>query len=130
MKNRYGFGKVVDGEYAAVVEKVKKEMAAVGFGVLTEIDVKATLKKKLNKDVAPYVILGACNPPFAARAMEAEPSIGLLLPCNVVVRETGPGKVAVEFMDPNAVLEMVENKDIVALAGDVRPLLEKALAAV
>jgi uncharacterized protein (DUF302 family) len=130
MKNRYGFGKVVDGEYAQVVEKTRKELAAVGFGILMEIDVKATLKKKLNKDVAPHIILGACNPSIAARAMEGEPTIGLLLPCNVVVREVAGGKIAVEMLDPDTVFGLVENKDIAYLAGEARPLMEKALAAI
>ena len=129
MRTKYGFGKEVNGGFDETVAKVKKELAAVGFGVLTEIDVKATLKKKLDKDVAPYVILGACNPPFAAKALEAEPSIGLLLPCNVVVREVGPDKMSVEFMDPNSVMSMVEKEDVHALAGEVRPLLEKVMAA-
>ncbi|MDH5638720.1 MAG: DUF302 domain-containing protein [Nitrospinota bacterium] len=130
MQTKYGFGKEVDGGFDETVAKVKSELATVGFGVLTEIDVKATLKKKLDKDVAPYVILGACNPPFAARALEAEPSIGLLLPCNVVVRQVAEGKMSVEFMDPNAVLSMVDREDVHTLAGEVRPLLEKVMAAI
>lgn len=91
---------------------------------------QATLKKKLGVDTPPYRILGACNPPFAHRALSAEPSIGLLLPCNVVVRQEPAGTVRVEFMDPNAVLELVGRPEINAIAAAVRARLQSALAAV
>jgi len=97
--------------------------------VLTDIDVAATLKKKLNQDMPPYRILGACNPPLAHRALVAEPSIGLLLPCNVVVRQDDAGKVQVEFMDPNAVLDLVNKAEVHQLAGEVRQKLERVMQA-
>ena len=95
------------------------------IGVLTEINVSAVLKKKLGIDKRPYIILGACNPVLANQAIEAEPDIGLLLPCNVVVREEENGGVTVAFMDPSAVLALVENPDVPALAAEVRSRLEK-----
>jgi uncharacterized protein (DUF302 family) len=129
MQNRYGFGKTVDLDFASAVARVTEALAKEGFGVLTEIDVQATLKKKLDKDVPPYKILGACNPNFAHRALDAEPSIGLLLPCNVVVRQDAGGKVQVEFMDPDAVLEMVNRPEVSAIAADVRGRLVKVMEA-
>lgn len=129
MNTSYGFGKTVTSSFDAAVEKVMLELQKEGFGVLTDIDVKATLKKKLNQDVPPYRILGACNPPLAHRALTAEPSIGLLLPCNVVVRQDDAGKVHVEFMDPNAVLELVDKPEIGQVASEVRQKLERVLEA-
>jgi len=129
MSVSYGFGKQVDGSMDEVVDKVKKALAEVGFGILTEIDVKATLKKKIDKDVAPYLILGACNPKLASRALEVEESIGLLLPCNVVVRESEGGKISVEFLDPNAISGLAGGGKLDFLAAEARPLLEKAMAA-
>lgn len=129
MQNRYGFGKAVTFDFAAAVARVTEELAKEGFGVLTEIDVQATLKKKLDKDMPPYRILGACNPGFAHRALDAEPSIGLLLPCNVVVRQDSGGAVQVEFMDPDAVLEMVNRPEVNAIAAEVRARLVKVMNA-
>jgi uncharacterized protein (DUF302 family) len=129
MKNRYGFGRTVTMSYADAVAKVTQELQKEGFGVLTEIDVKATLKKKLDKDVRPYVILGACNPPFASGALEVEPSIGLLLPCNVVVREDAAGSVHVEFLDPIALFELTGQPDVGPLAREVRARLDRVMAA-
>ena len=126
---KYGFGKTVVSSFDAAIEKVTQELQKEGFGVLTDIDVAATLKKKLNQDMPPYRILGACNPPLAHRALEAEPSIGLLLPCNVVVRQDDAGKVQVEFMDPNAVLDLVAKPEINRLASEVRQKLERVLQA-
>lgn len=125
----YGFGKTVVSSFGAAIERVTEELQKEGFGILTEIDVAATFKKKLNKDMPPYRILGACNPPFAHRAITAEPSIGLLLPCNVVVREDDAGKVHVEFMDPNAVLDLVKKPEISKLASEVRQRMERVMGA-
>lgn len=126
---KYGFGKAVDMKYEEAIERVVAELQKEGFGVLTEIDVQATLKKKLNVDFPPYRILGACNPPLAHRALTAEPSIGLLLPCNVVVRQDAADRVYVEFMDPNAVLELVHKPEIKQLAAEVRERLERVMGA-
>jgi uncharacterized protein (DUF302 family) len=130
MQNKYGFGKPVALDFDAAVHKVTEELQKEGFGVLTEIDVQATLKKKLGLDMPPYRILGACNPPFAHRALTAEPSIGLLLPCNVVVRQDDAGKVQVEIMDPDAVLQLVDRPEVVRLAAEVKARLQRVLAAV
>lgn len=124
----YAFGKTVRLGFAQAVERVTQELAKEGFGVLTEIDVAATMKKKLGLDVPPYRILGACNPQFAHRAIALEPQIGTLLPCNVVVREEG-GKTLVEIMDPRAVLQLVGRPEIASVAGEVRERLERVLAA-
>ena len=128
MQNAYGFGKTVPLDFAAAVERVTEELGKQGFGVLTEIDVQATLKKKLDKDVPPYKILGACNPNFAHQALDAEPTIGLLLPCNVVVRQDDAG-VQVEFMDPAIMSKLVDNPQVQALAGQVRERLMLAMEA-
>ena len=124
---KYVFGKTVGLGFDEAIKRVAEELAKEGFGVLTEIDVKATLKKKLDIDVAPYRILGACNPQFAHKAMELEPQIGALLPCNVVVRVEN-GKTRVEIMDPQAVLQLVERPEIEGIATEVRTRLERVLA--
>lgn len=128
MTTRYAFGKTVSTSYEDTLERAAAALAAEGFGVLTEIDVAATLKKKLGKDMPPYKILGACNPQFAHQAIELEPQIGALLPCNVVVRVHG-GKTIVEIMDPDAVLRLVDRPEIGAIAAQVRERLERVLAA-
>jgi len=130
MDTRYGFGKKVQLPFEMALARVTEELQKEGFGLLTEIDVQATLKKKLNAEMPAYRILGACNPSFAHRALAAEPSIGLLLPCNVVVRQDAGGAVFVEIMDPNAVLEMVDRPEVHAIAGEVRARLQRVLAAV
>ena len=129
MDTKFGFGKAVDLGFEEAIETVTEELGKEGFGVLTEIDVQATLKKKLGEDMRPYRILGACNPPLAHQAVTAVPEIGLLLPCNVLVRETDDGKVRVSFMDPGSVLGLVDNPDVEPLAGQVREKLERVLAA-
>ena len=129
MDASYGFGKTVRLSFADALARVTLALQAEGFGVLTEIDVQATLKKKLGADMPPYRILGACNPALAHRALTAEPSIGVLLPCNVVVREDPSGSVRVEFMDPSAVLDLVDRPEIAQLAGEVRQRLERVMAA-
>jgi len=130
VNTKYGFGKTVPLAFDAALARVTEELQKEGFGVLTEIDVQATLKKKLGVDVPPYRILGACNPRFAQRALAAEPSIGLLLPCNVVVRQDAADTVQVEIMDPNAVLELVDRPEVGAIAAEVRERLQRVLAAV
>ena len=124
---RYSFGKTVALPFDAAVQRITAELAQVGFGVLTDIDVQATMKKKLGLEMAPYRILGACNPVLASRAIAAEPQIGALLPCNVVVRQEPSGGVRVEVMDPNAVLTLVDRSDVAEIANEVRGLLMQAL---
>lgn len=116
----YGFSVTFPGTYEQALTRVTEELQKEGFGVLTEIDVKAVMKKKLNLDKRPYKILGACNPVLANQALTAEPDIGLLLPCNVVVREEENGSINIGFMDPQAVLTLVNRPDITALANEVR----------
>lgn len=126
----YVFGKETKLPFSEVVNKVTAELAKEGFGVLTEIDVAATLKKKLDLDIPPYKILGACNPQFASQAIAAEPQIGALLPCNVVVRQDAASKVYLEFMDPNAVLDLVKKPGVHAIAAQVREKLLRVMKAV
>lgn len=121
----YGFSKTLGGPFDRAVERVTSALKEQGFGVLTTIDVKQTLQQKLGIDRRPYVILGACNPPLAHRALEADPDIGLLLPCNVVVREEADGSVTAAFMDPKAVLGLVDRPGIGPLAEEVRAKLER-----
>jgi len=124
----YGFNTKLNGSFDDAVTKVTEELSKEGFGVLTEIDVKAVLKKKLDVEKRPYKILGACNPVLANQALTAEPDIGLLLPCNVVVREEDDGSITVGFMDPQAVLTLVERDDIGEIAGQVREKLQRVKA--
>ena len=127
----YGIGATVELEYQEAVERVKQALAAEGFGILCEIDIAATFKKKLDVDVEPYVILGACNPSLAYRALSAEPDLGLLLPCNVIVRAgESPGQSVIAAMDPVAALGLAANPTIAPVAGEVRVRLARALEAV
>jgi uncharacterized protein (DUF302 family) len=119
----YAFSTTTTGSFPATLVKVTEALKAEGFGVLTEIDVAATLKAKLEIDSRPYKILGACNPQFAHQAIAADPDIGLLLPCNVIVREEADGQVTVGFMDPAAVLGMVGNPQVTAIGETVRAKL-------
>jgi len=121
----YSFSTKLDDTLEKIEQRVTDALKDEGFGVLTEIDVKATLKEKLDVDRRPYKILGACNPAFANQALNAEPDIGLLLPCNVVLREEDDGSITVAFMDPQAVLKLVNRDDIAHLALEVRSRLER-----
>jgi uncharacterized protein (DUF302 family) len=121
----YGFNVTVSGGFDEVIEKVSEALKTEGFGVLTSINVQAALKEKIGVDRRPYTILGACNPVLANQAINVEPDIGLLLPCNVLVREEEDGTVTVAFMDPKAVMGLVDRDDVAPLAEEVRGKLEK-----
>lgn len=121
----YSFSIKVNADLSAIEEKLVGALADEGFGVLTEIDVQATLKKKLGIDKRPYKILGACNPELANQAIDAEPEIGVLLPCNVILRQDESGQNIVTFMDPEAVLTLVDRDDVAGLAKEVRARLTR-----
>lgn len=124
----YAFGHQVKSSYQDAVAAITAALADEGFGILSEIDVSGTLKKKIGLEVPPYVILGACNPQFASKALATEPQIGALLPCNVVVRNDEEGRTFVEFMDPEAVMGLVRRPEITPIAAEVRARLQRALA--
>lgn len=125
----YGFGTVLDGALEEVRPRVEAALKEEGFGILTEIDVKATLKKKIDVDFKPYVILGACNPPLAHRALSAETDIGLMLPCNVVLYEQEPGRTTVRAFDPEVGMRIAGNPDLNSIGREAKERLERALGA-
>ncbi|HED38459.1 MAG TPA: DUF302 domain-containing protein [Ignavibacteria bacterium] len=122
----YYFKRILENKtFDEAVEKVTEELKKEGFGILTVIDVQATLKKKLNVDFRNYHILGACNPPFAYRSLQAEAAIGILLPCNVVVRELEDGRIEIDIIDPLVAMQVVENDAMEAIATEIHDKLEK-----
>jgi uncharacterized protein (DUF302 family) len=128
MGSEFGFGKIVDESFDDAIQKVTVELEKEGFGVLSDIDVAAKMKAKLDKDMPRYRILGACNPALAYQAISAVEDIGLLLPCNVLVREDADNNVHVDFMDPESVLSLVDHPGVAPLASDVKDRLERVMA--
>lgn len=126
---KYYMEKILTAPFDRALERVKEELKKEGFGVLTEIDVRDTMKKKLDVDFRNYRILGACNPPFAWQALQAEDRIGLLLPCNIIVQETADGRVEAAAIDPSASMEIVGNPRLAGIADQVRARLTKVIAA-
>jgi len=124
---RYYFSTRVNGNFQDVIDKVTGALKEEGFGVLTEIDVKATLKKKLDVDFRPYKILGACNPPFAYKALQAEPKIGTMLPCNVVLEEVEPDVCEVTAVDPIASMMAIQNPQLEEIASQIRDKLKRVI---
>lgn len=125
----YGFSKTVSLTYENTIQKVTEELKKEGFGVLTSIDVKETLKKKLNIDFPRYIILGACNPPFAHKALLTDEQIGLLLPCNIIIYEKA-GKTNISFFDPMIMMKITEDETIRPIAEEVKAKLEHVLNAI
>ena len=124
----YAFTKTLDMPFDGAIGHVTDALKAKVFGVLTTIDVKATMKAKLDKDVAPYTILGACNPGFAYKALQAEALIGTMLPCNVVVRQMDDGKIEVAAVDPAASMQAIDNPALATVAGEVQTMLKDMVA--
>ena len=127
-QQKYGIETKVDLSYDDAIEKVTAALQEEGFGVLTEIDVKATLKKKIDAEFRRYIILGACNPHFAHRALQAEIDIGMLMPCNVIVYEADDGKTVVAAMDPGVRSRVSDNPELPKIAADARERVERAIA--
>lgn len=123
----YYFSKTLDTNFDDAILKVTEELEKEGFGILTEIDVTATLKKKLNVNFHKYRILGACNPPFAYRALQAEPKIGTMLPCNVIVQELDDGRIEVSAVDPLASMQAIQNKELQPIAEEIQLKLKKVI---
>lgn len=126
----YNISRKTSGEFDSVVARVKDALKTEGFGVLTEIDVAGTLKAKIDKDFRPYRILGACNPRFAFEALNAEPHIGVMLPCNVIVQRYDNGEVEVSSIDPATSMESVGNPALAAIADKVRGALQRVIESV
>lgn len=124
----YYFSKILEMPFDKAIQHVTDALAAKGFGVLTTIDVQATMKKKLNVEFRPYTILGACNPDFAHKALQIEDAIGTMLPCNVVVQEISKGMVEVSAVDPVASMMAVKNPKLAAIAGDVKDQLQQVVS--
>jgi len=123
----YYFSKTISGTFDDAIQKVTGALKAEGFGILTEIDIKATLKKKLDVDFYNYKILGACNPPFAYKALLAEDKIGTMLPCNIIVQEKTAGHIEVSAVDPAASMQAIENKALNEIASEIRAMLQKVI---
>lgn len=123
----YHFTTTLSGDFDAAIDKVTEALKEKGFGVLTTIDVKATLKAKIGADFQPYTILGACNPGFAHKALQAENKIGTMLPCNVVVQQLPSGEIEVSAVDPLASMQAIDNADLGAIAGEVQSLLKQVI---
>ena len=127
---KYYIAKTVNGDFAAIVDRVIESLKAEGFGVLTEIDVKATMKKKLDLDFRNYRILGACNPPLAHQALTADDKIGTMLPCNVIVQDLGEGQIEIAAINPAVSMEHVGNPALKTIAESVTSKLERVVAAI
>jgi uncharacterized protein (DUF302 family) len=124
---KYYFNKTIAGSFDNAIQKVTEALKKEGFGILTEIDIKATLKKKLDVDFYNYKILGACNPPYAYKALLAEDKIGAMLPCNVIVQEKEAGQVEVSAVDPAASMQAIENEELAGIAKEIRERLQKVI---
>ncbi len=126
----YYISKIIDMNFDEAISQVIEELSKEGFGVLSDIDVQATLKKKLDQDIKPYRILGACNPPFAHKALIAENKIGTMLPCNVIVRQTNDDKIEVAAVDPVASMQAIKNEELEPIATEVKQRLANVVAAI
>jgi uncharacterized protein (DUF302 family) len=124
---KYYFNKTIEGTFLEVIDKVKKGLKVEGFGILTEIDIKETMKKKLDVDFKQYKILGACNPPFAYKALQAEDKIGTMLPCNVIVQEIETDVIEVAAVNPMASMQAVNNEKLNDIANEITSMLEKVI---